>query len=177
MLFVNAVMLLVEGLAGIRAHSTALMADALDMPGDSLVFAFRRMVLTCSAQWQAISALTKGLFLLAFGLGVLAEGTFNIFHPIMQGIETMGLAGGIALAANIACFSLLYRYRGGDLNMHSTWLCSNNDLIANVGVLIVAGDKYLLVSRRPDIFVGGVIAGLFPRSAISGAAVLQLRLL
>jgi Co/Zn/Cd efflux system component len=83
----------------------------------------------------------------------------------MPSVETMGIVGAVALAANIVCFSLLYRHRADNLNMSSTWLCSRNDLIANVGVLVAAGAAYLLASRWPDIIVGCIIAGLFLRSA------------
>ena len=73
----------------------------------------------------------------------------------------------LALAANVACFALLYRHRDDNLNMSSTWLCSRNDLVANAGVLVAAGAAYLLASRWPDIIVGGVVAALFLRSAFS----------
>jgi Co/Zn/Cd efflux system component len=85
----------------------------------------------------------------------------------MPSVETMGIVGAIALFANLVCFFLLYRHRGDNLNMSSTWLCSRNDLIANVGVLIAAGVTYLLASRWPDIIVGCIIAILFLRSAFS----------
>jgi len=83
----------------------------------------------------------------------------------MPGVETMGLIGGLALAANLICFLLLYRHRADNLNMRSTWLCSRNDLIANIGVLRAAGSSYLLASRWPDIGVGSLIALLFLHSA------------
>jgi len=166
-LAINAVMFLVEGWAGLLAHSTSLLADALDMLGDALVYGFSLFVLARSARWQAGAALAKGGFMLAFGLGVLGEAFYKVFHPVMPGVETMGIVGGIALAANLVCFFLLYRHRGDNLNMSSTWLCSRNDLIANVGVLLAAGGSYLLVSRWPDIIVGGIIASLFLSSALN----------
>ncbi|MHB9119341.1 MAG: cation diffusion facilitator family transporter [Burkholderiales bacterium] len=166
-LVINAAMFFVEGTAGLFAHSTALLADALDMLGDALVYGFSLFVLARSARWQAGAALMKGGFMLAFGLGVLGEAAYKALHPIMPGIETMGIVGGLALAANLACFFLLHRHRGDNLNMSSTWLCSRNDLIANVGVLLAAGSSFLLVSRWPDIIVGTLIAGLFLRSAFS----------
>ena len=103
--------------------------------------------------------------MLVFGLAVLVEAAFKLFHPIMPSVETMGVVGAVALAANTVCFSLLYRHRGDNLNMSSTWLCSRNDLIANVGVLVAAGAAYIMASRWPDIIVGCIIAGLFLRSA------------
>lgn len=164
-LLINAAMFLIEGVAGLLANSTSLLADALDMFGDALVYGFSLLVLARSARWQAGAALAKGAFMLVFGLGVLAEAVHKVFTPIMPGVETMGVIGGLALCANLVCFFLLYRHRSDNLNMSSTWLCSRNDLIANVGVLLAAGASYLWVSRWPDIVVGSVIAILFLHSA------------
>ncbi|EDZ66843.1 cation efflux family protein [Nitrosococcus oceani AFC27] len=160
-------MFFVEGWAGLLAHSTSLLADALDMLGDALVYGFSLFVLARSVRWQAGAALAKGGFMLVFGLGVLGEATYKVFYPIMPGVEMMGLIGGVALAANLVCFFLLYRHRSDNLNMRSTWLCSRNDLIANVGILLAAAGSYLLASRWPDILVGSLIASLFLSSAFS----------
>ena len=166
-LAINTVMFVVEGGAGLLAHSTSLLADALDMLGDALVYGLSLFVVARSVRWQAGAALAKGGFMLAFGLAVLAEAAYKVFHPVMPGVETMGIVGAIALAANIVCFFLLYRHRADNLNMSSTWLCSRNDVIANVGVLVAAGAAYLLASNWPDIIVGCTIAALFLRSAFS----------
>lgn len=166
-LAINAVMFVAEGVAGIVAHSTSLLADALDMLGDTLVYGFSLFVVTRSMRWQAGAAMAKGAFMLIFGLGVLAEAGYKVFHPIMPAVGVMGTVGALALAANAVCFALLYRHRADNLNMSSTWLCSRNDLIANVGVLVAAGAAYLLASRWPDIVVGCIIAVLFLRSASS----------
>ncbi|MDF3024654.1 MAG: cation efflux protein [Alphaproteobacteria bacterium] len=163
----NATMFFVEGIAGFMAHSTALLADALDMLGDSLVYAFSLFVLARSARWQAGAALFKGAFMLLFGIGVLGEAVYKILYPVMPVVETMGIVGALALAANLACFFLLYAHKSDNINMSSTWLCSRNDLIANVGVLLAAGASYLLLSRWPDIIVGVLIATLFVHSAIA----------
>jgi cation diffusion facilitator family transporter len=166
-LIINAVMFVVEGGAGLLAHSTSLLADALDMLGDTLVYGFSLFVLARSARWQAGAAFAKGSFMLAFGLGVLGEALSKMLHPVMPGVETMGIIGGLALVANLVCFFLLYQHRSDNLNMSSTWLCSRNDLIANVGVLLAAAGSYLLASHWPDIIVGVLIASLFLRSAWS----------
>src|SRR5579859_1610671 len=129
-LAINAVMFVVEGSAGVLAQSTSLLADALDMLGDALVYGFSLFVLARSARWQAGAALAKGGFMFAFGVGVLGEAFYKVVRPVMPNVETMGVIGGIALAANLICFLLLYRHRGDNLNMSSTWLCSRNDLIA-----------------------------------------------
>jgi cation diffusion facilitator family transporter len=166
-LAINASMFVVEGLAGWYARSTSLMADALDMLGDSLVYAFSLFVLAKSERWQATAALVKGGFMLAFGLGVLGDAVYKFRYPVMPDVETMGAIAALALAANLVCFYLLYSHRSDNLNMRSTWLCSRNDLIANAGVLMAAGSSYLLGRSWPDIIVGMVIAGLFLRSACS----------
>jgi len=166
-LAINALMFIVEGAAGWLSHSTSLLADALDMLGDSLVYGFSLFVLSKSSRWQASAAAVKGAFMLAFGLGVLAEAAYKIANPVMPNVVTMGYVGAAALLANLACFALLYRHRADNLNMSSTWLCSRNDLVANVGVLCAAAGSYFLASRWPDILVGVTIAGLFLTSAYS----------
>jgi len=164
---INALMFVVEGAAGLLAQSTSLLADALDMLGDALVYGFSLFALARSVRWQAGAALAKGGFMLAFGLIVLAEAAYKVFHPVMPDVEMMGVIGTGALVANIVCFFMLYSHRADNLNMSSTWLCSRNDLIANAGVLIAAGTAYLLASRWPDIVVGCIIAAVFLRSAFS----------
>jgi len=165
-LAINALMFVIEGAAGLLAHSTALLADALDMLGDALVYGFSLFVLARSVRWQAGAALAKGLFMAALGLAVLIEASIKALVPFMPNVETMGIVGGLALVANTGCFVLLYRHREDNLNMSSTWLCSRNDLIANLGVLLAAGTGALLASRWPDIVVGAAIALLFLRSAV-----------
>jgi Co/Zn/Cd efflux system component len=166
-LIINAVMFIVEGWAGITSHSTSLLADSLDMLGDALVYGFSLFVLARSERWQGGVALTKGVFMLIFGLGVLTEAIYKMLHPIMPGVGVMGIIGVLALAANIVCFFLLYRHRADNLNMSSTWLCSRNDLFANLGVLLAAAGSYLFTSRWPDILIGCLIAGLFLSSSVN----------
>lgn len=166
-LAINAVMFVIEGYAGMVAHSTSLLADALDMLGDALVYGFSLFVLNRPAHWQARAALAKGAFMLLFGLGVLGEAAYKTLFPIVPTAETMGMIGALALGANLVCFFLLHRYRADNLNMSSVWLCSRNDLIANVSVLAAAGATYFTASRWPDILVGAAIAALFLRSASS----------
>lgn len=164
-LVINAAMFLLEGTTGWLANSTSLMADALDMFGDALVYGMSLYVLTKSQQQQAKVALAKGGFMLLFGLFVLGDAVYKVFHPIMPNVQTMGVIGAIALIANLVCFFLLYTHKEDNLNMSSTWLCSRNDLFANVGVLIAAGVSYLFISRWPDIVVGTAIALLFLKSS------------
>ena len=102
---------------------------------------------------------------MAFGLGVLFEAIYKVMHPVMPGVEIMGIIGALALVANLVCFLMLYRHRGDNLNMSSTWLCSRNDLIANVGVLCAAAASHVFSSQTPDVAVGLAIASLFLSSA------------
>ena len=166
-LAVNAVMFVVEVLAGLAAHSTSLLADASDMLGDALVYGFSLYVLTRDESWQARAALLKGLFMLTFGLGVAAEAIYKALPPILPHGETIGLIGLLALAANTWCFLLLYNHRADNLNMSSVWLCSRNDLFANGGVILAGIAVIYSQSRWPDIIVGGIIAALFLKSAVS----------
>ena len=166
-LIINTLMFFIEGVYGWVSHSTALLADALDMFGDALVYVMSLYVLTKSVQQQAKVSLSKGLFMVTFGLFVLVEAGYKAINPVMPNVEIMGVVGFIALLANAACFLLLYAHRADNLNMSSTWLCSRNDLIANVGVLIAALLSYLLVSRWPDIVIGVFIAGIFLKSAVA----------
>jgi cation diffusion facilitator family transporter len=164
-LSINAAMFVIEVVAGLLAHSTSLLADGLDMFGDALVYGLSLVALTRSVRWQAGAALTKGSFMALFGLAVLGEAVLKIVFPVMPSAQTMGAVGGLALVANLGCFLMLYRHRSDNLNMSSTWVCSRNDVIANLGVLFAAGATALLVSRWPDIIVGVGIALLFLRSA------------
>ena len=166
-LVVNIVMFAAETLAGLAAHSTSLLADAADMLGDAMVYGFSLYVLTRNEIWQARAALLKGLFMLAFGLGVAAEAIHKTLYPVLPHGEAIGLIGLLALSANTWCFLLLYRHRADNLNMSSVWLCSRNDLFANGGVILAGIAVIFTQSRWPDIIVGCVIAALFLKSAIS----------
>jgi Co/Zn/Cd efflux system component len=118
-----------------------------------------------SARWQAGAALSKGAFMMAFGLGLMGEAAYKVAHPVMPDEEPMGMVGGLVLAANLVCFLMLYRHRGDNLNVRSTWLCARNDRIANAGVLCAAVGSYVFSSQGPDIAVGLAIASLFLHSA------------
>lgn len=164
-LLINALMFVAEAAAGLYASSTSLLADSLDMLGDALVYGFSLYVLDRSARWQAGAALAKGVVMAGFGLAVLAEAAWKVLTPVEPQAEVMGIFGMLALTANSICFALLWRHRGDNLNLRSTWLCSRNDLFANGGVIIAAAATAVLQSRWPDIAVGTAIALLFLSSA------------
>ena len=166
-LVINAVLFVVEAGAGLLAHSTALLADSLDMLGDSLVYGFSLYVLWRNAEWRAMAAVLKGFVMAAFGIGVLAEAVYKMTAAVVPVAETMGIIGLLVLLGNGLCFLLLFRHRSDDLNMRSTWLCSRNDIVANLSVLLAAAGVRIFDSGWPDIVVGAVIAGLFLRSALT----------
>jgi len=166
-LIINAALFVVEAVAGLLAHSTALLADSLDMLGDSLVYGFSLYVLWRSAEWKAKAALLKGAIMALFGAGVLLEVVYKTISSIVPSSATMGTVGALVLLGNAVCFLLLYRHRSDDLNMRSTWLCSRNDIIANLSVLAAAAGVRVFDSAWPDILVGAAIAALFLRSAFT----------
>ena len=166
-LVINAMLFVVEAAAGLLASSTALLADSLDMFGDSLVYGFSLYVLGQSAEWKAKAALLKGAIMALFGAGVLIEAVYKTITGIVPTADTMGLIGALVLLGNGICFFLLFRHRSDDLNMRSTWLCSRNDIIANVAVLIAAALVKIFDTSWPDILVGAAIAALFLKSASS----------
>lgn len=164
-LAINAILFVIESIAGLLAHSTALLADSLDMLGDSLVYAFSLYVLWRTAEWKALAAILKGVVMALFGLGVMAEAVYKMAAGVVPSAETMGVIGLLVLVGNGLCFFLLYRHRSDDLNMRSTWLCSRNDIVANLAVLAAAAGVAVSDSLWPDIFVGVAIALLFLRTA------------
>lgn len=164
-LAINAVMFVGEFGAGVIAGSVALMADAVDMFGDAMVYGLSLYALNRSERWRNGAAVSKGVFILIFGLGVLVQVAIKIQNGVAPSSTTMLVVGAVALAANLACLGLLWRFRKQDLNMSSTFECSRNDVISNVGVLIAAVAVAALNSAWPDIIIGLVIAGLFLRSA------------
>ena len=162
---INLGMFLVEFVAGLMAASTVLLADSLDMLGDALAYGISLFVVSRHDGWKAVSALIKGGIMALFGLFVLGQAAYKLFHPMTPQFETIGLIGLFALVANAACLLLLWRHRAEDVNMRSVWLCSRNDIIANVSVLLAALGVWLSSSQWPDLLVGLGIAALFLRSA------------
>jgi len=163
---INAVMFLVELTAGLLSGSVSLLADSLDMLGDALVYGFSLYVVARGARMKAIAALFKGGIMAAFGLFVLGQVVYRIVFPQVPVFEAIGAIGLLALAANSICFVLLWRHRADDINMSSVWLCSRNDIVANVSVLVAAAGVWLTDSGWPDILVGLALATLFLRSAL-----------
>lgn len=160
-LFINLVMFFVEFTFGVLSKSTSLKADSLDMLGDATVYAFSLYVVAKSNLMKAKAAFLKGAMMLIFGAGVLGDAVLKVFSNVVPVSQTMGLIGAIALLANALCLFLLTRHKSDDVNMRSVWICSRNDIVANVSVLIAAFLVGVLHSKWPDILVGSGIAVLF----------------
>jgi cation diffusion facilitator family transporter len=165
-LAINALMFLVEFGAGILAQSAALMADSADMLGDALVYVVSLYALDRSDRWRAGAALFKGAFILAVAAGVIAQIGLKLAYGVPPSSTLMLMFGALALAANLICLRLLWRFRADNVNLSSTFECSRNDVIGNAGVIVAAGVVALTDSPWPDILVAAVIAILFLRSAI-----------
>ena len=163
---INAAMFVVELTAGLLANSISLVADSLDMLGDALVYGFSLYVVARGARMKATAALFKGGIMAVFGLFVLGQAIYRFVVPHAPVFEAIGAIGLLVLAANSLCLVLLWRHRADDINMSSVWLCSRNDIIANVSVLFAALGVWLTSSRWPDIIVGLSLAVLFLRSAL-----------
>lgn len=168
-LAINAVMFIVEFTAGWVFNSTALLGDSLDMFGDSLVYAISLFVLHRGVRARAGAALFKSGFLLLFSVLIIAEAIRKSIIGVVPEAGWMGLVGGIALIANLSCLALLYSHRSDDVNMSSTWLCSRNDVIANLSVLVAAGLVMFIESLWPDLIVGVGLAILYLHTSIKVA--------
>lgn len=159
-LIANAVMFGVELVAGLAAGSVSLQADALDFFGDAANYALSLSVLSLALVWRARAALVKGISMGVFGVWVLGAAVFNIVGGATPHAMTMGAVGFVALIANVGVAALLYRFRDGDANMRSVWLCSRNDAIGNAAVMIAALGVFGTGTLWPDIAVAAVMAGL-----------------
>jgi len=164
-LWINLGMFLAELAAGIVAHSTALLADSVDMLGDAIVYGFSLYVIARAPLWQHRAALLKGLIMAGFGLGIAAEVASKLARGLTPEAGIMWAVALAALVANGSVLVLLWRHRADDINMRSAWLCSRNDVIANGGVLLAALGVARSGSAWPDILVGLAIAALFAASA------------
>ena len=162
---INAGMFGVEMVAGHMAQSQALQADALDFFGDALTYGISLAVIGSSISVRSAAALAKGLSLLAMGLWVFGSTVYQVFVAGVPEAQVMGIVGFLALAANLASVALLVRYKDGDANVRSVWLCSRNDAIGNVAVMVAALGVWGTATGWPDLIVAAIMAGLFLTSA------------
>jgi Co/Zn/Cd efflux system component len=159
-LAVNGGMFLAEIVAGVAAGSASLQADALDFLGDAANYAISLGVAGMVLQWRAWAALLKGASLGVLGLWVLASTVWHAWAGTLPQVEVMGVVGILALLANAGVALMLYRFRGGDANMRSVWICSRNDAIGNVAVLLAAAGVFGTGTGWPDIAVASIMAAL-----------------
>lgn len=164
-IIINAVMFMVEMAAGAFSGSQALKADALDFFGDTLTYGISLFVLGMSLRVRAAAALAKGVSLAFMGLWVFGATVYQVFVVGVPNAPVMGMIGLLALAANVASVLVLMRYKDGDANVRSVWLCSRNDAIGNVAVMAAAGGVLLTGTAWPDLIVAGLMAALFLWSA------------
>ena len=166
-LAINLAMFLVEIGAGLAAGSASLQADALDFFGDAANYAISLMVVGMALRYRATAALAKGATMGLFGLWIIVTVIWHALHGTLPSALTMGAVGVAALVANAASFGLLWAYRSGDANMRSAWICTRNDVLGNLAVLLAALGVFGTGAGWPDITVATIMATL----ALQGAAV------
>src|SRR3954466_5177390 len=166
-LAINAVMFLVDIGAGLAAGSASLQADALDFFGDAANYGISLMVVGMALRYRATAALAKGATMGLFGLWVIGTVIWHLVHGTLPNAFTMGAVGFAALVANAASFGLLWAYREGDANMRSAWICTRNDVVGNLAVLLATLGVFGTGTVWPDIIVAAIMAAL----ALQGAAV------
>ena len=166
-LAINAVGFAVEMGAGLAAGSAALQADALDFLGDAANYGISLFVVGMALRYRASAALVKGASMAVFGLWVIGTVVWHAVHGTLPSAFTMGAVGFAALAANAASFGLLWAYRSGDANMRSAWICTRNDVLGNLAVLLAALGVFGTGTGWPDIIVAAIMATL----ALQGATI------
>lgn len=170
-LVVNAVMFVVEITAGFSAQSASLLADAIDFGGDAANYGLSIWALSMATVWRARTAWIKGASMLVFGLFVLGKALWLAVSASVPQAEVMGAIGVLALVANVGVAVLLYAYRDGDANMQSVWLCTRNDAIGNLAVIVAAVVVWLTGTGWSDVFVAILMGGL---AGQSGARVIKM---
>ena len=165
-LFANLVMFVLELVASRLGDSMSLQADALDFFGDAANYGISLFVAGMALYVRARAALIKGATMAAFGLWVIGSAVYRALTGSAPDPMTMGSVAVLALAVNVSVAAMLYRYRGGDSNMRSIWLCSRNDALGNVAVMIAAVGVFASSSRWPDLLVAAIIASLSVTAAV-----------
>jgi len=163
---INLLMFVVEFIASFTADSMALRADALDFLGDSITYSITLVAIGLSVKWRASVAMFKGITLAAMGIWVLGSTVYRMFVLGVPNETIMGSVALVAFVANAVSALLLVKYREGDANVRSVWLCSRNDAIGNLAVLLAAVGVYVTNSKLPDLVVAGFMASLFLHSSI-----------
>jgi len=159
-LAINLAMFLVEIGAGLAAGSASMQADALDFFGDAANYAISLMVVGMALRYRATAALAKGATMGFFGLWIIGTVIWHAMHGTLPSALTMGAVGIAALVANVVSFGLLWAYRSGDANMRSAWICTRNDVLGNLAVLVAAARVFGTGTRWPAFIVAAIMAGL-----------------
>jgi Co/Zn/Cd efflux system component len=159
-LFANLTMFVIELAAAVFSGSSALAADAADFLGDSANYALSLGAIALGGAWVSRVALLKGLAMSLYGVAVLAYAGWRAWLGVPPEPVTMGVIGLLALTVNFSVAALLYRFREGDANMRSVWLCTRNDVIANILVLVAAAGVFGTGTVWPDVAVAAILAGL-----------------
>jgi Co/Zn/Cd efflux system component len=153
-------MFLVEITAGMASGSLSLLADAIDFAGDALNYGVSLAVLASALAWRSRAALLKAVSMMGFGLFVLGQAVWSVWNGHLPDAATMGVVAVLALISNVAVAWMLYAFREGDANMRSVWLCSRNDAIGNVAVLLAALGVFGTGTAWPDLAVAALMATL-----------------
>ena len=164
-LAINAAMFGVEVMAGLAAGSASLQADALDFLGDAGNYIISLLVVGMALRYRAMAALAKGSTMGLFGLWAIGVTAWHAWRGTVPEAFTMGAVGVAALLANAMSFALLWAYREGDSNMRSAWVCTRNDVLGNLAVLLAALGVFGTGTGWPDIAVAAIMAAL----ALQGA--------
>ncbi len=170
-LLLNAAMFLVELMGGYRSGSLSLLADALDFAGDAMNYGVSLAVLSAALSWRARAAQLKALCMMVFGVLVLARAVWVALIGGVPDAATMGGVGALALAINVSVAWMLYAFREGDANMRSVWLCSRNDAIGNIAVMVAALGVLGTGTAWPDLLVAVIMSSL---AMLGGWQVLRL---
>jgi Co/Zn/Cd efflux system component len=159
-LLINVAMFAVEIVGSLQSGSVSLLADAIDFAGDAANYGISLAVLSLGLAWRSRAALVKGLSMAAFGVFVLGKTAWSALSGIPPEPLTMGVVGTMALFANGGVALTLYAFRDGDANMRSVWLCSRNDAIGNLAVMLAAAGVFGTGSNWPDLLVAVFMGGL-----------------
>jgi Co/Zn/Cd efflux system component len=163
-LSVNLAMFVIEIAAGVASGSLSLLADAIDFAGDALNYGVSLAVLSSALAWRSYAAIGKAISMMAFGLFILGQALWALWHGAVPDAAAMGAVATLALVANVSVAWMLYAFREGDANMRSVWLCSRNDAIGNLAVIAAAAGVFGTGSAWPDLLVASLMAAL----ALSG---------
>lgn len=166
-LWVNLAMFVVEGIASLSSGSVSLMADAIDFFGDSANYILSLTVLSMGMLWRGRAAMVKGITMTVFGLVVWARAVWVVQAGITPEPLTMGAVGLLALAANMSVAAMLFKFREGDSDMRSVWLCSRNDAISNIAVMVAALGVFGTGTAWPDLIVAAIMGTLAITAGIS----------